>query len=63
MLDELVSLLPGRVHTGEAVMAHGQPWNVAYQPEAQAVVEARSAEDIGVALRWAARAGVPVGIL
>ncbi|MGN6600069.1 MAG: FAD-binding oxidoreductase [Actinomycetes bacterium] len=63
MLDELVSLLPGRVHTGEAVMAHGQPWNVAYQPEAQAVVEAHSAEDIAVGLRWAARAGVPVGIL
>jgi hypothetical protein len=63
-LDELSAQLAGTLHrpgTGDYLRL-ATPWNLAEQSHPLAVVEAESAEDVAVAIRFAAAHGIEVSV-
>lgn len=62
--DVLDVVLTGSVHTPEApeYAAHVTPWNLAVQLEPAAVVDARTAEDVAGAVRFARAFGLTAGV-
>ncbi len=63
-LDALRDRLSGTVAVpgDPAYAALATPWNVAVQPRAAAVVEARTVQDVVETVRFAAAAGLPVAV-
>jgi FAD/FMN-containing dehydrogenase len=62
--DVLDAVLTGSVHTPETpgYADHVTPWNLAVQLTPAAVVDARSAEDVAAAVRFAAAFGLTAGV-
>ena len=62
--DELRPRLTGSVHTPDEpeYQALVTPWNLAIQLTPAAVVDARTAQDVAEAVRFAARHGLSAGV-
>ena len=62
--DVLDAVITGSVHTPETpgYADHVTPWNLAVQLTPAAVVDARSAEDVAAAVRFAGAFGLTAGV-